>query len=317
LLVRKGLYPFIIAFFFAYLLNPAVKWVTNRGVPRGLAIAIVYIVVFGMLLVCGSSLIPVVIRELEGFGQELPQMTIKGEEMLQTLQLQYQNSALPLSLRTAMDDSLISLQGQAQIFITRLVDAILTILSHFIGLAISPVLAFYLLYDWPKLDNSILELIPAGWRNHTILIAKEIDGVLAGVIRGQLTVAVVVGILVSVGLSVLGLRYALIIGIFAGILDLIPYFGAFIGAVPAVTVALLDSPLLAMKVAGMFLVIHQLEGTIIGPKIIGDNIGLPPLAVIFFLFVGEELAGVLGMIIGVPLAAVGKVIIRHLLKALI
>ncbi len=123
--------------------------------------------------------------------------------------------------------------------------------------------------------------------------------------------------MISGGLYILDVRYALIIGILAGMLDIIPYFGAFIGATPAVTVALLDSPLLALKVAGLFFIVHQLEGTIIGPRILGDNVGLHPLTVIFFLFIGEEMAGLLGMLLGVPLAAVAKVLLSHLVKALI
>ena len=194
---------------------------------------------------------------------------------------------------------------------------IIAVISHFIGLAISPVLAYYLLYDWPKIDNFIIGIIPVNLRRHSVQITKDIDRVLAGVIRGQLTVAIIVGTMVSLGLYFLNLQYALIIGIFAGTLDFIPYFGALLGAVPAVTVALLASPLLALKVAVMFMIIHQLEGAIIGPKIIGDNIGLHPVAVIFFLFVGEELGGVMGMLMGVPLAALGKIIFRYLLKALI
>jgi predicted PurR-regulated permease PerM len=100
-------------------------------------------------------------------------------------------------------------------------------------------------------------------------------------------------------------------------LDIIPYFGAFIGATPAVTLALLSSPWLALKVVLLFFAIHQLEGSIIGPQIMGDNVGLHPLSVIFFLFIGGELGGIPGMLLGVPIAAVGKVFIRHIIRMLI
>ena len=315
--VRDGLYPFGIGFLIAYLLNPAVNWLIKKGLKRGAAIAGLYVLLCGAILVLGSLLIPVMIRELESFAKELPQMTAHGEALLQTWQWHYQNATLPNSLRLSLDEGILSLQGQIQLFIASVVASVIALLSHFIGLAISPVLAFYLLYDWPEMGEKLLGLVPASWRQETTLIVKDLDKVLAGVIRGQLTVAAIVGAIVSVALYALGLRYAIIIGVFAGMLDIIPYFGAFIGALPAVTVALLYSPQLAFKVVLLFLVIHQMEGALIGPKIIGDNIGLHPLAVIFFLFIGEEVAGMAGMLLGVPIGAIGKVLLEHAVKALL
>lgn len=316
-LVRGGLYPFVIAFFLAYLLNPGVSWLEDRGLRRVWAILLVYIALFTVLILAGGRLIPVIIRELENFGQDLPQMTVKTEELLQAFQWKYQHSALPISLRTSMDNGLVTLQGEMQDFVARVVAGILGLLSHVIGLVISPILAFYLLHDWHEIGTEIMRVVPGNWRHELGHLLRDLDKVLAGVIRGQLTVAVIVGILVSSGLYFLDVRYALIIGILAGMLDIIPYFGAFIGAAPAVTVALLESPWLALKAAGLIFIVHQLEGTIIGPKILGDNVGLHPLAVVFFLFIGEETGGLLGMLLGVPLAAIAKVLLRHLLKALI
>jgi sporulation integral membrane protein YtvI len=316
-MVRGGLYPFVIAFFLAYVLNPAVGYLEGKGMKRVWAIACVYFLLFTGLFVVGSRLVPVFVRELESFGQDLPQMTAKGEELIISLQSQYQQSALPHSLRIALDDGLRTLQAELQALVAGVVDGIVHALTHFVGLAISPVLAFYLLHDWHELIAAVLRTLPARWRHETVLVLRDIDKVLAGVIRGQVTVAVIVGVLVSVGLYLLGVRYALIIGILAGLLDIIPYFGAFIGATPAVTVALLYSPWLALKVALLFFVIHQLEGTIIGPKILGENVGLHPLAVILFLFIGEELGGLPGMLLGVPAGAVGKVLLGHLLRLMI
>ncbi|MCX7781489.1 MAG: AI-2E family transporter, partial [Negativicutes bacterium] len=206
-------------------------------------------------------------------------------------------------------------QGQA--YVASLVDSLMGMLSYMIGLVITPVLAFYLLNDWYEIKEELLLLLPVRWRHEIILIVKDIDKVLSGVIRGQVTVAIIVGILVSIGLYLLDVKYAVLIGILAGMLDLIPYFGAVIGATPAVTLALLESPYLAVKVALLFFLIHQLEGTVIGPKILGESVGLHPLSVIFFVFVGSELGGLSGMLLGVPAAAVAKVLLRHIVKALV
>lgn len=315
--VRNCLYPFIIAAFFAYLLNPAVCYLQERGLSRPLSILVIYALVFGSLVMAGARGIPLLIRELENFGRELPLMIVKGEEFLQFVQSQYQNSVIPYSLRIALDNALINVQIEVQSIIAELVNGLIGIVSHSIGLLITPILAFYLLNDWCEIRVKLLQLLPTQWRQEWLLTCRDIDRVLSGVIRGQLTVALIVGILVTTGLELLNVPYALLIGILAGMLDVIPYFGAFIGATPAVTLALLTSPWLAIKVVVLFFVIHQLEGSVIGPKILGESVGLHPLSVIFFLFVGGEIGGLAGMLLGVPIAAIGKVCLRHIVRVLL
>lgn len=316
-LVRNGLYPFFIGFFLAYLLNPSVGYLEHKGISRLWAIFIVYILLFVIIIIGSSQIIPLLIKELENFAKEIPAITSKVEEVFQDLQWQYQNSLLPLSMRLALDNVLVTLENTVQEFIMSIMNGILNLLSHLIGLVISPILAFYLLYDWYKIKDELLNLLPAKYRRETIAVFKDVDKVLSGVIRGQLTVAFLVGILVSLGLYFLRVKYYLLIGILAGMLDVIPYFGAFIGATPAVTLALLESSVLAIKVAVLFFIIHQLEGSVIHPHILGENVGLHPLSVIFFVFVGGELAGFTGMLLGVPVAAIGKVFIKHLFNLLV
>lgn len=316
-IVRSGLYPFIIALFLAYLLNPAVAYVEQKGFSRSWSIIIVYSVLFGTLIIAGIKLVPILIKELESFAREIPSMAITGQQFLEQFQVQYKNSSLPFSLRIAFDKALLSLESELQVFTAAIVEGIINSVSYFIGIIISPILAFYLLHDWNEFCNKLLLFVPGKWRYEIIMVGRDINKVLNGLIRGQLLVAMLVGILVSIGLYLLGVRFAILIGILAGLLDVIPYFGAIIGATPAVTMALLHSPLLALKVGGLFLLIHQLEGTVIGPKILGESVGLHPLSVIFFVFVGGELGGLAGMLLGVPLAAITKVVLKHIYKLLV
>jgi predicted PurR-regulated permease PerM len=316
-LVRSGLYPFIIALLLAYLLNPAVCYLEAKGLSREIAILILYIILFAVISLLGIRLVPIFVRDLESFSKDLPQILEKAEELFYLIQTHYQNSALPYSLRIAIDNSILSLQQAGQTFASELVNGIMNLISHFIGFVITPILAYYFLYDWQAIKEGFLLLIPCRLRHDFTLALKDIDKVLSGVIRGQITIAIIVGILVSCGLYFFNVPFALLIGITAGLLDIIPYFGAFIGAAPAITLALLDSPLLALKITLLFFIIHQLEGSVIGPKILGEKVGLHPLTVIFFLFAGGELFGIAGMLLGVPLAAVGKVILKHSIKLLI
>lgn len=312
--VRSSLYPFGIAFLIAYLLNPAVCYLERRNLSRLWAIMIIYICLLSVLILSASYFVPVLIRELEVFAREIPTLILHGNHLIQSAQSQYQNTALPYSLRLAVDNGLAQIELLLQGTVTGIVDTLLKLVSHGIGLVISPVLAFYILYDSHEIKRKFYLALPGNWRSGVRLFLKDINKVLNGVIRGQITIAVIVGILVSIGLTLLNVRFALLIGILAGALDIIPYFGAFIGATPAIAIALLDSPLLAGKVALLFFVIHQLEGSVIGPRILGEQVGLHPITVIFYLLVGGEVGGLAGLLLGVPLAAVGKVILRHVLK---
>ncbi|WP_371370760.1 AI-2E family transporter [Sporomusa aerivorans] len=316
-LVRSGLYPFLIAFVLAYLLNPAVSYLEDKGLSRALAIILLYVVLFTVVVVGGGRLIPLFVRDLESFSSELPHILEKGQDFFYLIQNHYQNSVLPYSMRMAIDDSLASLLQEGQNLTRNLAQGVMSLITHFIGLAITPILAFYFLHDWHQIKDIIRKLVPSHCQNEFFSALKDIDRVLSGVIRGQITVAIIVGVLVSSGLYLLHVPFALLIGIAAGILDIVPYFGAFIGAAPAVALALLESSLLALKVTLLFFFIHQLEGSIISPKILGESVGLHPLTVIFFLFAGGELFGIAGMLLGVPAAAVGKVIFKHGLKLLI
>ena len=315
--VRSALYPFIIGLFIAYLLNPLVCYLEGKGLKRLWAITVLYLLLFGIVIIGGSNLLTLLIRDLESFAKELPQMVAHIDGLLTFIQSQYQNSELPYSLRLAIDEALLSMESDVQEFIGHIVNGIIDIVRNSIGLVITPILAFYLLHDWNEIKDELVLLLPSRWRGEFILFFRDVDKVLSGIIRGQLTVACIVGIFITIGLYALQVKFALIIGIIAAVFDVIPYFGAIIGAAPAIMLAMLQSPWLTVQVIILFVLVQQIEGNIIHPRIIGENIGLHPLAVIFFVIVGGEVSGVLGMLLGVPLAAIGKVLIRHIMKVLL
>ena len=316
-LIRNALYPFIIGLLLAYMLNPIVCYIEKKGIKRLWAIIVLYVCLFAIVIVGGSKTVTILIRELESFGQDLPMILDHIDKLLLLIQSQYQNSELPYSLRLAIDEALTLLEHDMQQVIGQIVNTIITLAKNSIGLAISPILAFYLLHDWYEIKEKLLLLIPGRWRTEIILFFKDVDKVLSGIIRGQLTVACIVGIFVTIGLYFLQLKFIFMIGLLAAIFDIIPYFGPIIGAAPAVLLAILQSPWLTAKVILLFVVIQQIEGNIIHPKIIGENIGLHPLSVIFFVFVGGEVAGLAGMLLGVPVAAIAKVFVQHIFKVLL
>jgi predicted PurR-regulated permease PerM len=285
-IVRAVLYPFVIAFGIAYVLNPVVCVITRRGTPRIPAILMVYVAL-------GSII-------------GLLSIFIIGE-----LHARYDNAGFPNIIRPVLDETIAEIEIGLQKFVRDIFQGMIVITTHVIGLMITPILAFYILNDWDAMGEKIKEFIPIAWRREFLQMVEEIDVVLSGVIRGQLTVGLVVMLLVSTGLHFMNVDFAILIGVFAGLLDVVPYFGAIVGALPAIVMAMLQSSGLAIKVALLFFVVHQLEGCILAPKILGDNVGLQPLTVVFVLLVGGELYGLLGLLLAVPVAAILKVVAKH------
>lgn len=310
--VRSILSPFVLAFILAYLLDPVVEALVRRGVGRKLSIAIVFV---GILLVIGLLIfiiIPKLYIELSKLTLVLPE-TIQGLELaMQDFRTNFKATGLPNQVVNVLDEHL----GEGESFLIQWLEEFLDNLPQFLasmGLFIlSPVIAIYLLADWKRLQSGFLRIVPQSKRVAWQRVIQDISHIVRSFIRGNLMVAILVGILCGVGVKLVGMDYALLIGVICGVFDLIPYFGPIIGAVPSVLLGLVESPMMAIKVAIVILIVQQLESSIISPKLMGDSVGLHPLWIIFALLAGGEIAGFWGMLLSVPFAAVLRVIIRHI-----
>ncbi len=309
--VRVSLLPFILAGLVAYLLEPMVAWLVRRGFSRFAAIVWIYAGLFTIGALGIVYVIPVVIEQLNRLAETLPEFTTKVQQFVEALQRDYRRTPLPETIRQAVDDAIHQVQ-------VRLVDLIATVVQGLVGLAsfvvvflLAVVLAFYLLQDLPRLQARFVAALPPGMRAEVIRLLAEIDSVLAGFIRGQVVLAVLVGLLSGVTLSLLGMRFAVVLGVVAGLAEFVPYFGPYIGAAPAVLLAVFISPALALKVVIAYVVIQQLESAVIAPRVVGPWVRLHPLTVVFALLAGAQLFGVIGLLVGVPVAAVLRIIFRY------
>lgn len=307
--VRAVLTPFVLAGVLAYLLNPLLKLLLKRGFSRVAALIFIYLVVFLSVAVAVGFLIPRVIIELGRLAEFLPGLFAQLQQMVLDFQEQYTQVQMPQAVRQAIDDAVLSIQSQALGLIGRTAQSILGVFSAFFGLIIAPILSFYLLKDVHGLRLGVQRLIPAADRESTFKLLGDVDKVLSGFVRGQLTVALLVGSLVAVALTFLQIRFAVILGIFAGITNIIPYFGPILGAIPILAVAATMSYMDVLRALIAVVVIQQLESQVISPRVIGRSVGLHPLAVVFALLVGLELYGILGMIIAVPIAGIIRVLV--------
>lgn len=312
-IAREGMYPFLLAILLSYFLSPAVEWFERRNVSRTISLILLYL--FGSLIVCAFLWkgIPIFLREVESFIQSLPQISEQLESIVLSLE-RYQAEKFPPIVKHVIEQNINEAELMIEKSLGALVHRMIGLMEYTIGVAVSPVIAFYLLHDWQAIRKSLFELLPMECRGTCGEIATQVNRVLSGVIRGQVIISIFVGTAVTIGLYYFGVPYAILLGVLAGILDIIPYFGAIFGAVPAILFGLFISPITAVKVAILFFIVHQLESSIIHPNVVGDSIGMHPLAVLFFVFLGGEVGGLVGMVIGVPLAAIVKIIFHHIMR---
>ncbi|HZT14211.1 MAG TPA: AI-2E family transporter [Candidatus Baltobacteraceae bacterium] len=306
----------VMAIFFAYLIYPVVRWL-NRRLPLIVSILIVYAVIAAIVAVGLNYLIPAISNEVTTLSRNWPEIQSKL-----TASVQNPHSKLFVHLPPALRDQIARLPQAVTTWMqthgmAAAGNAIMVLIGTvaIIGACIAvPVLAAYLLYDSETIKRFFMGFVPSRRREKTLELLSELEQVVGGFIRGQLLVGASVGTLIAVGLMLVGEPYAILIGVAAGALDLIPYIGPVIAAIPAFTIAFVSGGLhLVVLVAIVFVLANQIEGHVIAPNIISRTIQLSPSAVVIAILIGGELDGVLGMFMAVPVAGIIRVLLLHVI----
>jgi predicted PurR-regulated permease PerM len=315
-IVRGIMVSFLLAGVLVYLFNPLVDRLESRGNGRTLAILLVYAA--AAILMAGVSLygIPKVMGQLDRLVVAIPAYTEQVQELSRSIEARYARAGLPGEMKSIIDQRINWVEARVLALVNRAISATVSLLGHLFSILLAPVLAFYLLRDFSRFKEDFFTVVPHRWQNDVVILAGEINTILDSYIRGYFLVCLIVGVLTGTAMYLLGVEFAFLLGVFAGLTEFIPYFGPFIGSIPAVLLALLTSKWLALKVAVAFLVIQQLEGCVISPKILGDRVGLHPLAVILALLVAGDLFGLPGMLLAVPCAAILKILLAFTWKKL-
>lgn len=307
------------ATFFAYLVYPPIAWLERRRWPRWLAIVTIYValaVVFGGIF---AFLGPRIAFESRTLGHDFPGLLMQARDsivgannsLLSSVPLEARETAANL-----VDQLVVQLQTDAGAFAGQALKIVLSVASVMTALIIIPVLAAYILIDLEHLRSMALRMVPDRRRGLLLDVLADIESVLSGFIRGQIIVGAIIAVVVTVMLLALHVKFALLIGIFAGVTDIIPYVGAIAGAIPAVIIALYtNGPISMLVVALAFALMYQIEGHFIAPMVVGQRVGLTPLVVIIAILSGAELGGVLGMFVAVPVAGIIRVIVKRFVHA--
>lgn len=307
--------PVILAGVFYYLINPLVDWAEKKyHVRRALTITGVF-VILALLIAWGiGSLIPVVQTQTQELLNNWPEYWDKLEKFI--LGLFSADGLKDLQNKLASVNSEVGdflKPGKAISFLPKSLNSLGSIISRVTSVIISvvtaPFILFYLLKDGHDLPDYLANFLPNRYRVGIKDVFKSMNTQLSNYIRGQLGVAFLVALMFWIGYMIIGLKYALLLGIIAGFLNLIPYLGSFLAMVPAVAIGLFTSPFMLVKVLIVFVIEQTLEGRFISPLILGNSMKFHPLTILFVLLVSGKIFGLLGVIIGVPGYAVLKVIV--------
>lgn len=329
--LHHTLLPFFIAFALVYLLNPIVTWLSRRRIRdfqlgRLGGIAVVYLAIGLTIWFAGLFVIPQLYQEFVKLAQVLPKEILRFEqEVLPGMVIQYQGYLdtynVPLDLKKSMQDGVTSfiegIQGQMGDMAKRLRDLVAGIFSAILMLVLVFMLTSFLLYDLPRFQGWLSKLVPEPYRGGVQSLMRDIDRGLAGAVRGQIGVCIVNGILTTIGLLILNVKFAVTLGVVAAVFSLIPVFGTLISTIPAVLVGLTQSWVTALLVLAWILVIHLIEANFLNPKIIGHNAELHPALVVLALLIGEHYGGPLGLLVAVPIATVVRSLVSYTLGRLL
>ena len=311
--------PFLYAIIIAYIFNPFVNYIENKGIQRIWAVFIVYFIISGGVLVFSLSLLPKMTAEIRRLLDSLPNLKEGSFGYIYDKYINYNNiiENLPVEFQGVKDILKLDNRKLEEIILkilSSVTNSVIGVVSKLLNIVITPILAFYFLKDKEKFKKMLILLIPKYFRKGIIDLSKDIDGVLGGFIRGQLIVAFIIGVLTTIIMMILRVEFAVLVGIVAGFADLIPYFGPIIGIIPGIIFASFGGLNKVLWVIVLFFVIQQAESSIISPKIISDKVGIHPIVVILALIIGGKFFGVLGLLIAVPAAGIIKVIGKHFIN---
>lgn len=308
--ILKGAFlPFVAAIIIAYLLNPLVNRIHQKGFSRMTAVLFIYSISILFIVWFLFQYIPAFVVQLKDFAEHLPDILASLESIMTPY---YQNRyMLPESVQLGVESSILKVEQGITNQISNLFTYVGNSITKVFAFIVVPFVVFYMLKDLQLLENFVITIFPKKYRRELLKLFRNIDEALGNYVRGQITVCLVVGVLSYIGYLIVGMKYALLLAVIVAITNIIPYLGPIIGAAPALFIAATISPVMIAKVLIVNVIVQQVEGNIISPHIIGKRLHLHPLSIIIALLLGGQLAGVLGLIFAVPVLAVGKVITQH------
>ena len=305
--------PVILSGLLFYLLNPLVDLMEKYKINRVLAISIIFVIIAFLLIIGLAVAIPNLQRQVIIFAQNVPSYIEDADRVIDDLV----TKRLPDDFRPQLEQVLAQFSTQATAWASNIsskavnwVSALISGTSQVIvALIIMPFMLFYLLRDGKGLRDYITQFLPNKLREPVGKVLSDVNQQLANYVRGQITVAVIVAIMFIIFFKIIGLRYAVALGVTAGILNLVPYLGSFLAMIPALVLGLIAGPVMLLKVIIVFIVEQTIEGRFVSPLILGSQLNIHPITILFVLLTSGSMFGIWGVLLGIPIYASAKVVI--------
>lgn len=310
----------VLSIFFAYLIEPLVRMIRHpfiassrdKYMPRPLAIATAYLIVFSVLGVTIAVLTPIVVEQAKQLSVSLPTYAASFQKQFRYISTRFERYQIPEAVETQITERATSLAGAIGGAIT---EFLISLVTYAPWLILIPVLAFFFLKDANLFRISVLRIFPTGdWRTRMESILHDVNTTLAAYVRAQLISCLLIGTLCTVAFYLIGVNYALLLGVLAGIFEFIPLIGPLSIAAITITIASLESPWEGVYVFIFLAVLRILQDYVFYPRIVRGGIHLHPLAIILSVLAGEQVAGIPGVFLSIPIVALLTVVYKHILE---
>lgn len=316
--------PIILAAIAYYLLRPILRALERLRIPRIWGIFIIFIGLVGLITLLAVLVFPFLRIQFTNLVDEFPtyfkQMLIEIDRFMRSSLFATYYEGFNININQILESGLGNVGKMIADAVGGIASGVTSFISALTGFVLSivtvPFILFYLLKDGEKLPKMILKMLPPRLRDDAEVILKDADHQISAYIQGQILVAICIGIMVSIGFLIIGMKYALLLGALAMFTSVVPYLGPLIAITPAVIIAIVTSPFMLVKLAIVWTIVQLIDGKFISPQIMGKSLRIHPITIIFVLLTAGSLFGVPGVILGIPGYALLKVLFSHLFALL-
>lgn len=313
-LFKTILLPIIMATVLYYFFNPIINYLETIKIKRVYSILLLFLLIIGLLSILIVSVIPFLREQIVSLTENFPQYTRDVEDLVK----QVLGSQVVNQVQEKWDIDFNNISNQVSTLINNtwmgIGSFVVAVKDFILALIIMPFVLFYLLKDGKDLPDYILNFLPVSFRNQTFDVMQEMNTRISLYIRGQIIVSLCIGFLLLIGFQIIGLEYASLLALIAAFTSIVPYLGPAIAITPALIIAIVTSPMMIVKLIIVWTIVQLIEGKFISPQIMGRNLHIHPITIIFVILTAGNLFGVIGIILAVPGYAVLKVITTHLFE---
>ena len=316
--LRDILVTIIASIIIAYALNPIINILERKNIRRFFGVIIVYLSLTAILFILSFLVIPNSGEEIKRLVSNLPLYFDQLSQVIDSFYTKYYSAlgGLPpifQGIENIVMDNIVKLEGLLGNYLTGFVGGIISVASKVVSIVLTPILVLYFLVDKEYFKDKAIKLIPKKQRQDVLYLSSKIDISLRQFIKGRLLMSLYAGVMTAIMLLIFGIEFPFVIGFITGLADIIPYIGPLLGYIPAVFFAAISSPIKAIWISVLWVLIQWSENNLVAPKIIGENMGMHPMIILLSIIIGGGVFGVFGMILSVPLVAITKIVVIYIL----